>query len=552
MNQEETLKNFQTFWEIPDKNDFEVQERIRKSVKSAREYIKRKYGNNIPSNDEILEDYSTVLKISDNGVILSDTFFYLRTLKDLIKNPIAIFEIYKEHKNEKEFWEPNKFFTYRYTPDLKRNSEIISYDALIGFFYRKRLDYTKDDIISLGDNPSPELLADLKNYLMNLYKNNSAELSASYIVGIVELVYGLRNVQVLEQWTENNNYSRKQMGLESLQFDFLSDKKSGKISLEDLINVKMLAEIPFEKLVLMHAFYSNKVKKVSDKLGLGLFIGNKLNILTSNTPNFDMDKAMLLYSQYMTINKISEFARDTIQNDVKGNVKYFTEDVTRGQKIGWLDNEKLYKGFLSQFEKVYETSSGGPQDLHEDYLNYILVAPMNYSQKDFALETILLLALENFQTINWGYIPETDKYRKSSISLNKKQILLAFDMEGFNMPIRLHMPLEKVRAVFKSLGQGSKIPNYIGEEDMEVWGNNIGASILVPLSPHNRKHLISEVKKMKPDNFYYGFARHIECMQYSNNLFRIQKWKDPNGRKGERTYTDVFTGEITTPSRGKA
>ena len=65
----------------------------------------------------------------------------------------------------------------------------------------------------------------------------------------------------------------------------------------------------------------------------------------------------------------------------------------------------------------------------------------------------------------------------------------------------------------------------------------------MPLSSHQRKQLINKVKKMNPQSAFYKFGRHIECMQYPNNLRRIEKWKNPNGRNKGRSYTNLLTGK---------
>ena len=280
---------------------------------------------------------------------------------------------------------------------------------------------------------------------------------------------------------------------------------------------------------------------------MGLFICDKIGDFDINNKNEDENEIMSAYLQYNVINELYEEATPKIYSDIE---RYVIADGYEGRKYVAVSFNKIYEDFFAKYKDAYSAYSGGESDLNNDFKTYYYTQVTDYWKKDYSIETLLLIALDSFQKVNWGYIPET-QHGENSIKRNKENILLGFDIDGFNMPVRLHMPLDKVKSFFKNSNSGHTIPNYIGNEDMMIWDKNIGASILMPLSPKHRKQVISFVKGLNPKSYYYNFARHIQCMQYENSLIRLQRWKDPNGRKGDRVYTNLLTGEEETPVRQK-
>lgn len=540
MTHEELLKEFSAHWK---ENDSEVETLIKiainRNIEEARGYVKRIYGENIPNNTQILEDYYNSFEKSDATTVSLSSFYLLRTIKEFIANPDTLFNTYKKLKDSKTFWEndPNHFFVY--DSNKSNNREEFAYDILHNFTDYDEKSFSKDRLLNLTPQDKAKLISYLKTKLSEHYKSISKELVLKYIHGIINSLKILQRLGVLKSQIEKNNRDRKLMGLESLKFDFEKDEKSGKYSVEQLMDEKFLSTLPMEKLVSLHAVYSNRVKKITQNLGIGLFICNKFDMFNSKKKSISDESLLNAYYQYNALDGLYMGCMPQIYSNVK---EYSSKQEYKGKMYASIDLIKVYNKLLAPYEKVYSIYSKDSGDLHNDFFSYITTKVSDYWQKDFAMETLIIIAMENFGTINWGYIPET-KNGKNSIKRNKEKILIGFDIEGFNMSVRVHGELENIKNVLINQYGSCEMPDYIGNEDMEVWDRNIGAAILMPLSPHHRKQVIAEVKNMDHNSESYNFGKHIECTQYNNNLNRIQKWKDPNGRKGIRTYTDLQTGD---------
>jgi len=521
---------------------------VKRCVTEARRYIKRTYGDNVPEFDTILFDYNSIFVKSDESTVSLSNFYLIRTLKEVMRNPQVVLDVYESMKDSEEFWKRDPNHSYKYTSNIESNFRQAAYDVLHNFTDCTGKKFEKEKLLSLADKEKEKFFGFLKSEFGTLYKSFSNVLTENYIKGIISTVEKLRSLGILDSLLEKNNSDRQLMGLDVLKFEMSGRNEKDKYCIEDLMEEETLKKLPPEKLALMHGFYSNRLKKVTDMLGTGLFICGKIpEGLNIKHENFSVEEAVRVYANYSTVNGIYLSALPKIYDDLK---KYTVEGMYDGRKYVVASKEKIYEVFFEKFETEYFEYSKERNVLSVDFDNFLATQVIDYHQKDFSLEMLLLIATENFGTVNWGYIPEEVDGR-NSIERNRKNILLGFDIPGFNMPVRLHMPIEKVRTFYDNFDNDYMIPNYMGDKDMEVWEKNMGTSVLVPLSPKHRKNIIAAVKKMKPGDKFYNFAKHIECMQYDNNLFRLQKWKDPNGRKGARTYTDIRTGKTVAPMLGR-
>jgi hypothetical protein len=93
------------------------------------------------------------------------------------------------------------------------------------------------------------------------------------------------------------------------------------------------------------------------------------------------------------------------------NLNYYAvEGGYGGRRYVAASSSKIYDDFFAKYKDAYSAYSGGNSDLYTDFNTYFYTQVTDYWQKDFSIETILLIGLENFQKINWGYIPEYQRH----------------------------------------------------------------------------------------------------------------------------------------------
>lgn len=132
-----------------------------------------------------------------------------------------------------------------------------------------------------------------------------------------------------------------------------------------------------------------------------------------------------------------------------------------------------------------------------------------------------------------------------------KFVLLVADINGLNMPLRLHIEREKVKD-FAIKNQGNSIiPIYSGITDFNINGRIISTHILMPLT-QNQKELIKQAStNVKDGDYRYKFIKHLEyladCQKYPEHLQKkkITKKKGKPKIKFEKIkeYIDLETGK---------
>lgn len=545
MTQQEILSNFSKFWGKDTKESRKMKEAIvDRVIKEAKKYLRYKYKDNVPDVNTVFNNFFYDFPRSDDTVVGLSDFYLIKTIESIVKDKNIIRRTCAKFEDDKRFWEARDL-KYLYTSNKYENQKLVVHDFIHHFMDSEGSAYTKNKCMDL----SIRELNYISNKLTEIEKRLRKKVLKEYVKGISNSITILDNLGVLDSQIATNNKSRSKMGLDVLCFSKEHEEGDFKFCLNDLKSEDFLIKLPLEKLALIHSQYYNRLIKVAESLGAGLFILDKSGELNSKDKEVDKEKALTAYSQYSTVKNIQNEISPVLYNDME---KYTVKGAYQGKRYVVLDDEKIFNEFFSQYTEFYSMYSNEDTNMLVDYKNFMKLNVTSYFQKDFAMETLLFIALEDFENDNWGYIPEKNNGR-NSIERKKENILLGFDVEGFNMPVKLHFPYEKLVAFLKNNGKNFEIPEYMGAEDIEAWNGkegvweNVGTSILMILSPTQRKMIINMVKEDKiPKDIYRDFIHHIECMQYPNNYKRISKWKDPNGRIGGRKYVNVLTGKEKT------
>ncbi len=119
-----------------------------------------------------------------------------------------------------------------------------------------------------------------------------------------------------------------------------------------------------------------------------------------------------------------------------------------------------------------------------------------YFSKNTTLSPLIKDLLDNSRLKNWGIIRKElvkGKY-VDSISQNNPMVLMAFDIEGFNMPFRLHVPKSDLIDLCNTANKNALVPEYQGGYDFIVNGEVIPSNIIMPI-PKRHRQVIKENSK---------------------------------------------------------
>lgn len=533
---QEEWKKFNESWVTYDEDDIETSITITRCIEEAKRYLSHMYEKYIPNT--YLQDFSMIL---DNIAIAFSDFCRLRTAREFQKTPELFSSIFTSNKDNDEFWKDD--FQLVYGLNSKENRTLFAREIYRDFLKRK---IKRNQLLEMITNKREETTKFFSKINSLLVEQGTQYTISSYSKSIAKIINILHTIGVLDRQIDRNNSDRRGMGLGVLCFSATKDSDSSRYSVEHLRDEEFLKKLPLETLVPLYAFYSNRLTKVTQSISTGLFLCEKLNDYDVNNKNIDMSKATKVYSQYKWI----ERNYTAVMNSSNFDVMEYVQEYNQKRNVYQFDFEEFYTDFFENYEKIYALKAEGSADLKRDAQIYVGLNSDGYNQKNWALETALLIAMESFEKINWGYIPEIED-GKNSIERNRKMILLGFDVPGLNMPIRLHMPVEMVKEILKGEKSKVELPNYIGDEDFNVYNQNISSQIIVPFSPKHRKELKDAVDEMKPQSAYYNFAKHIKNIQYDNNLSRILRWKMGAKKGVPRTYTNMKNGKTRQESKSK-
>ena len=174
---------------------------------------------------------------------------------------------------------------------------------------------------------------------------------------------------------------------------------------------------------------------------------------------------------------------------------------------------------------------------------------MTYRKKQFIIEPLIKTILDDSHCKNWGIIRNEYKTNDGSyydsIDANRSMVLLAFDIEGFNMPFRFHVPKDALTDIVYLSTHSYLVPEYQGAEDFIIGNDFIPSNFIMPISKLN-KNIILENAKNENIN-YKNFWEHLQFL--ANGTFPkhlTQPVKSKNQIKNMRLpiiYTDLKTGK---------
>jgi len=434
-------------------------------------------------------------------------------------------------------------------------------------------------------------------YFDTLYETCYERQKNEYVESIVHKMLALDQMGALDKYLSQYNAQMKNNKIPEMQMT-----KREVVDCYSNLNEDVLKQFNLTQLASINAFWINRLSKEIDGFNTAFFATKTLD-LWDTIRNASLQKTVKIGDDTQTVivpKEEFEYGSDDCSVDIplsqklletlaekvaflKSRYRYISgvaqkqpdaKVETKNEKIQsltgdeeeyistvhYVDIEKLLFDEATDIQADYNTyfskiNGGVLKDAKNDYLDDINIFASGentreelYELKDYMLN-VQFFSLFNSQmeVKNWGiYLDKKEKLD------NKRMILIAMDIQGLNMPIRLHVPKSKVIEFMKSNGYGDYFPVYQGASDFQrgrTHYDNIGTPLLMPTSPQYSAKVKSALENVDGGSKQYHFLKHLESLidgDFPEHLKDVEietKKITIQQRKGKRPRRETVTKE---------
>lgn len=446
-------------------------------------------------------------------------------------------------RSQQDFFEPEMQKNYR---NFFRTSKKVQneYKRTLNANERRQFDTLKE--LFEGDE-----FSQLSIFMKNSEKQLEDELKEDYIVSILFLGERLKEFGLLEKYYDIQGKQNRALGVDCLSYP-LKNNGEDTLSIEGIFDRKNLEHLGINKLSMLSAFWMNRFTKELDALNKSLCIVNQLNlwdkvkeakVKPDGMISVPVDKEALknVYRKIHFLQECSLVMLDIFDEDDDKNTEEVIDGMTSKKIIKRVDPTFVIKSMESTMGEDYEKyfSSLDPKGTHifvQEFDNYRVIENAihnSYRFKDFNMLAILANLHERDFSKNWGVIIENGKNLA-----NQEKVLLGIDVEGFNMPVRLHIDKELVLDFLKANQGSTVIPIYEGSKDFDWMGKKISAPVLMPICPKQKEGSKKLLEQKNGSVVTRNFIEHIgflvDSREYPEHLKEDVKVKRKGKTKMQR------------------
>ncbi len=405
-------------------------------------------------------------------------------------------------------------------------------------------------IINLtGDKTEFEKVKYYLERVINL-ENTDFELKIDFMEAICKITLILQNLGVLTKYAKDQNQTNSRTGMpEEINIKEESEEKIGK----QISDPQILKNLTISQLAALYSFWNNRLVKEIIDIYKSYFMMYELGLDNKDLlkagdydKKIDLEKFRQLNLKMNAIHiKAFEIYIKARKENVGGGKIYIEDQINEVyEQIG-----DEYKEFFSNIDGLEESEN----DFKEDFYLYFGLenATRNlYLQKDRSMIGILELLCNADISKNWGIFEDDPK---------TGFVLLVADIDGLNMPLRLHIKKSMIKDYILENQGNSIIPIYSGGEDFFLGGRNVGTSFLFPLNREQRNAVQLTANNMRSTDYRNRFVSHISFLTDSSlipeHLTREKIVKKKGKFKSKREFVreaiDLETGQKYYIERGK-
>ena len=297
-----------------------------------------------------------------------------------------------------------------------------------------------------------------------------------------------KEYKLLEKYSELETENSKKFISEKFRYPVkIDEEKVGDISLERLFSNEFLKELDIEKLAALNLFWQNRFTKEVKKINNAYNIIRELELYKKKNENLLERRGDSLLKSSLDKFELLNHIYNVLDLEMRGKIG--VGKIKENEGFSEIDLEKelieIDKHIYSAYNnKLYEMKVE-EETLGKDFIKDIesCISAVNLQENVYInkenLIKFLLDGMKNKKNNNYGF------------AHNKIGKMVAFDIKGFNSPLRVH--------VFGGFERYKS--EYSGISDFHMSDRlYLPTNILIPLSDNNKKALQEACKENKENS----------------------------------------------------
>lgn len=504
---------------------------------------------------------------------LRSNYIRFASQKFFAQNPVAFIETYQQimdyMKKDPDFLERFNPYNYSYNKEFSHGQFLIELiresretNPELPPNSKEELKALRQNLLkcdSLFEKRSKKLYIDLLVAIGNLLKKfnlieYSAEKFRHKVAGfsLLNLSYPAHDTEIeklekIEKETDQIIAEEKKAKKKELTQNPIKEEALSKtISIDTLFTENYLNTLTLPKLIALAAFWTNRAVKHIRTLNEMIFVVNELDLwenLSTRKKRLAIEPTQLsnLLKKTMCLTKFEDEVFGIMEN-----IQFEQPELSQTE-INKIFNEH-FDAKVKKEEGQYKTDfdlilPDSQNNLNNDLTKYHLMSNtiyLLYRLKDMCIFNLLMGCIDHGYSKNWGILPESDETDKE---------IVCFDIEGLNMPVRLHVYTSELTEFLEEFTSSPVIPLYQGIKDFELGDELFGTIILAPICKKQNtciKKELADPRKLLP--YKLNYLRHIQFLKDSSKLPPSLKNENLHNAKNLRTGENIH---ITTKVKNK-
>jgi len=533
---------------IEQHDDIESAEELKNSILSDLYEDSQKFATISNIKNSVFE-YEIMSLFMQDPEELERVYHKVKDTEKVIRNPVYLDKPFEERKEDfmrilirtiEQFKQDNQNLmeiAEKYKAGDKRAKEII-HEKRSKMHEKQRKNFDEQFMALQQGN-----LKMIKVFLPNYSKIKGEELKNSYIEILGFIGDFLSRNGLLDNYIQMNDKKLRDIGLSELCMRN-SSFHSSRIFARDSLEKLKLDELP-----VMTAFWINRYTKELNRFNKGIFAINTLRLwedLLDGETEFDITDEELeaIFCKIEFVNTVNFLIDKSVKEKLSNNTANIT---SKENDVVAVDAQEEIDEIEGMVRVEYHDEFEGilPNSYTQIFDDLEIALPLSnntmnaYSHKDEILSTQILSYMRSKRIKNWGYIKEE----------NENMIILGIDYEGYNMPVKVHIPKKQIATVLREAGLTPQIPIYEGNDDMIINGEMIKTHIITNFTDSQEiliKKLVAEDKKPRQVMRFLGHLNFLrDSSKYPKHLMQtVTKQGKTFFARPPRKYINIETNEI--------